>query len=291
MKINKIVHFSDLHLKLYKDLEFYKELFYYALLEWKEIKPDRIVFTGDMVHYKNQMTPELVSSVSWVLTECAKIAKTIVLIGNHDFLETNLEREDALSPIINTLNNDNIHYIKEYGVYNDENIDWVAYSLFNGNVAPEIPQTNNYKIGLFHGVIQGLETDLGYKFTEGYDIGKFSGCDIVLCGDIHKRQELYLNETKKVRNVELADFEKKGWEKIKEDGDVIEIKRKVRIIQIGSFIQQNFGESIRNHGYGVYDVSKLEYTYHNIENYRPYLNFKITDFDECLSGNEKLINS
>jgi hypothetical protein len=30
----------------------------------KDINPDRIVFTGDLVHSKNQMTPELIEMVS-----------------------------------------------------------------------------------------------------------------------------------------------------------------------------------------------------------------------------------
>jgi predicted MPP superfamily phosphohydrolase len=99
------------------------------LEKFKEISPDRIVFTGDLVHSKNQMTPELIEMVSWVLTECSKIAKTVLIIGNHDFLESNMSRLDALTPIIESLKNDNIVYYKNRGVYEDENIDWVVYSL------------------------------------------------------------------------------------------------------------------------------------------------------------------
>jgi hypothetical protein len=29
-----------------------------AINQWKEIEPDRIVFTGDLVHSKNQLTPD-----------------------------------------------------------------------------------------------------------------------------------------------------------------------------------------------------------------------------------------
>jgi metallophosphoesterase superfamily enzyme len=70
------------------------------LFKFKELNPDRIVFTGDLVHSKNQMTPELIEFVAWVLSECSKIAKTIVIIGNHDFLENNMSRLDALTQII-----------------------------------------------------------------------------------------------------------------------------------------------------------------------------------------------
>src|SRR6056300_1545589 len=122
--INKLVHFSDLHIRLFKDHDLYRDIIRDMLSRFEEIKPDRIVFTGDLVHSKNQMTPELIEMVSWVLTECSKITKTILIIGNHDFLENNMSRLDALSPIIDSLNNENIYYFKNKGVYEDENIDW-----------------------------------------------------------------------------------------------------------------------------------------------------------------------
>ena len=70
--INKIVHFSDLHLRLFKDHDLYKLILIDALDQWKKINPDRIVFTGDLVHSKNQMTPELIKMVTWLLNECSK---------------------------------------------------------------------------------------------------------------------------------------------------------------------------------------------------------------------------
>ena len=90
--INKIIHFSDLHLRLFKEHSRYREVLTECFKQWREIKPDRIVFTGDLVHSKNQMTPELLEIVSWVLIECESICPVIVLIGNHDFLENNQDR-------------------------------------------------------------------------------------------------------------------------------------------------------------------------------------------------------
>jgi predicted MPP superfamily phosphohydrolase len=65
--IKKLVHFSDLHIRLFKDHELYKSIITDALTQWKEIAPDRIVFTGDLVHSKNQMTPELIEFLQNVL--------------------------------------------------------------------------------------------------------------------------------------------------------------------------------------------------------------------------------
>ena len=71
--IKKLVHFSDLHIRLFKDHDLYRGILNDMLNRFKEINPDRIVFTGDLVHSKNQMTPELIEFVAWILTECSKI--------------------------------------------------------------------------------------------------------------------------------------------------------------------------------------------------------------------------
>ncbi len=120
--IKKLIHFSDLHIRLFKDHDLYKSILEMAIEQWRELNPDRIVFTGDLVHSKNQMTPELIEMVRWLLTECSFVAKTIIIPGNHDFLVNNTERLDALTPIISSLNSKNIVYYKDRGVYEDENI-------------------------------------------------------------------------------------------------------------------------------------------------------------------------
>ena len=111
--IKKIVHFSDLHLRLFKDHDLYKRIITDMLNKFKDIKPDRIVFTGDLVHSKNQMTPELIEVVAWILTECSSISKTVLIPGNHDFLNNNLNRLDALTPIIDSLKNPEIVYYRD----------------------------------------------------------------------------------------------------------------------------------------------------------------------------------
>ena len=44
--INKIVHFSDLHIRLFKDHELYREIVTNMLQQFSDAQPDRIVFTG-----------------------------------------------------------------------------------------------------------------------------------------------------------------------------------------------------------------------------------------------------
>jgi len=257
--IKKLVHFSDLHIRLFKDHELYRSILIDMFNQWKDIAPDRIVFTGDLVHSKNQMTPELIEFVAWTLTECSKIAKTVLIIGNHDFLENNMSRLDALTPIIDSLQDENIVYLKNRGVYDDQNIDWVVYSLMDHNIPPDIEKSDRVKIGLFHGPVQGLTTDIGYKFETGFESDKFDGCDLVLCGDIHKRQVFNIPGGKKA-------------------------------YMVGSTIQQNFGETINKHGYGIYDVENDKYEFVDLKNPKPFLSFKLKSFDDIIDGTEKLAN-
>lgn len=70
----------------------------------------------------------------------------------------------------------------------------------------------------------------------------------------------------------------------------IKLKKKTRIVQIGSTIQQNFGEKVRNHGFGIYDIQKDEYEFVDLVNPRPFLTFKITDIEDLEHGTEKLTN-
>lgn len=258
--IKRLIHFSDLHIRLFKDHDLYRGILEKAFSEWRVLKPDRIVFTGDLVHSKNQMTPELVEFVAWTLNECSKIAKTILIIGNHDFLENNSSRLDALTPIIDSLKNENVVFYKDRGVYEDDNIMWVVYSLTSHNIPPEIPKTDLKKIGLFHGPVVGLTTSIGFKFEDGSEASKFEGCDLVLCGDIHKRQ-------------------------------VFDIPGDKKAYMIGSTIQQNFGESLKNHGYGIYQVDKDDYTFVDLPNPKPFLSFKLSSFEDLETGSEKLANA
>lgn len=61
-------------------------------------------------------------------------------------------------------------------------------------------------------------------------------------------------------------------------------------IMIGSMIQQNFGETVNYHGYGVYDVEKNEYTTHDLKNEQPFLHFSISDIADIENEEENLLN-
>lgn len=70
----------------------------------------------------------------------------------------------------------------------------------------------------------------------------------------------------------------------------IKMKKQIPIIQVGSTIQQNFGESINKHGFGIYDLDSDEYSFVDLDNPKPFLSFKMKSFDDIINGTEKLVN-
>ena len=71
----------------------------------------------------------------------------------------------------------------------------------------------------------------------------------------------------------------------------IKIKKKIPLIQIGSTIQQNYGENIKKHGFGIYDFDTDDYSFVDLENPKPFLSFKMKSFDDIINGTEKLVNN
>jgi DNA repair exonuclease SbcCD nuclease subunit len=259
--IDKIVHFSDLHLRLYKYHDLYKTILTDMLEQFKKIKPNRIIFSGDLLHSKNQLTPELIDISVWLLDECSKIAKTILIFGNHDGLVNNNERLDSITPIVDSMKNPNIIYYKDRGIYEDENVSWCVYSQFQGNVKPNIEEGKGIKIGIFHGPIQNLKTDLGFDFGEhAYDVNNFQGLDFLLCGDIHKRA-------------------------------IFDIPNGKKGVMIGSVIQQGFGENVKSHGFGILNLQTMEYKTIDLINPKPFLKFEINSYEDIIDGKEKLTNA
>lgn len=216
--IKKIIHIADLHVRTTQLHDLYKKQFIEFTLnlndELKGLTPDevRIVIAGDLFHNKINISNEQILLVCQFLNKLTDLGQVIIIPGNHDFLENNMERIDSITPIVELLNNPKISYFKNSGVYPDENIKWVVYSLYQHNVRPEFTKGEGFYVGLFHGTIQGMSTDLGYIFDDAYDKLNFTDMDLVLCGDIHKRNVLYLEREIEIDEGEKEEYLKNGWE-------------------------------------------------------------------------------
>ena len=227
----KIVHLSDIHFRgLSRHDEYvrsFKEFFKIA----KRLKPDIIYIGGDIVHSKTQgISPELIDILSWWFTGLAEIAPTHVILGNHDGLILNKDRQDAITPIIKALNNPRLFLYKKSGTYSTgiPGFNWCVFSCFDEEGWESVsPVEGEVNLALFHGGVLGSKTDINWNIEGEVKVDFFDGYDFGLLGDIHKLQ--YLDEEK-------------------------------RIAYPGSTIQQNYGED-PGKGFLLWDIkSKDEFS-------------------------------
>ena len=108
----KIVHIADVHWRGLTRHEEYKSCFKDMFEKCRDLEPDAIVVAGDIVHSKTQgISPELIDCLNWWFTELSRISRVHIILGNHDGLILNSDRQDAISPILNALNLPNVHLV------------------------------------------------------------------------------------------------------------------------------------------------------------------------------------
>jgi DNA repair exonuclease SbcCD ATPase subunit/DNA repair exonuclease SbcCD nuclease subunit len=239
-KLKTIYHIADIHIRNIKRHKEFREVFYAMFDEIKKRGTDDaiIYLAGDIAHAKLEMSPELVSEISWLFTECNKLCPTIVIAGNHDCNMNNSDRMDVLTPIVDALKLPNLTYLRDTQVYGIGGVDFAVFSIFDNK--DNWPKANtlfgNKKIALFHGPVDNSTTDVGYVVSSRHfttDI--FDGYDLALLGDIHKRQEM-----------------------ISPSG--------CKVVYAGSLVQQNFGETLDKHGFLAWDLDTMTYEEIDIKN-------------------------
>ena len=240
--IKKIHHISDIQIRLLKRHKEYRQVFerLYELLR-KDSDNAIIVISGDIVHTKTELSPELVDMTQDFLTELAEICPLIVMPGNHDCNLNNVSRMDSITPLVKKIASPNLHYFKNSTAFQFGNIHFSIMGVFEPKseyvLASKLP--DGIKVAVFHGTVNKSVTDLGHRFlTSDIDVDLFDGFDMVLLGDIHKMQKL-----------QTLDVQKK----------------KPEIWYSGSMVQQNHGESL-SHGMLTWDVETRKPIYREIKN-------------------------
>jgi len=259
-KINKIAHLADIHIrKLHRFVE-YRDVFDRLYVKLKEAKPDLIYIGGDIVHGKLDTSPEETRLVAEFFLSLADISDLLVIPGNHDCNLNNASREDVLSPIIDLVKqiNPRIHFWKKTGVYEMGGCQFGHLSVFDMTKdgkpnAKNIPRAKDiegeHKIAIYHGGVGNFQVDTGLVMSDEHvNVIDFDGYDLVLLGDIHKRQFLNDDET---------------------------------VAYPGSLIQQNFAES-PDHGFLLWDVEKRKSEFIQVENDYGFKTIRVED-DEVKS--------
>lgn len=220
-KFTNIVHLADVHVKLTKRHQEYREVFDKLYESIKSTPITTSIFViGDLFQNKNDLSPECVDLTAEFLFKLSELRPTILVAGNHDLLITNQNRMDSLSPIVTALNNPNLFYLKKSGLYSLGNICINNYSIFDSpenyikgkDISQIYRNKYEYFVCLFHGQIDGSITDFGFKLSNPtISTNMFDGHEIILAGDIHKSQNLYIE--KDINEEELDDYIKGGdWE-------------------------------------------------------------------------------
>ena len=282
--VTKIIACSDIHIPSLKGIDELKETLTVFIEKCKKIVKDedgpenvRIVVAGDIFHNKLAITNESILCAHWFFSELDKICKTFIVIGNHDFLMNNTGRVDSLSPLFEIGSYKQVYFLDkelglQSGIYKDDNIAWCLYSSFTGFNTPEIEAFKeadsgtsnpaNVYVGVIHGDVNGAITTTNRVTENGLDPGIFDGCDFVIAGHIHKRQE------------------------IKKNG--------VRIVYCSSIRQRDMGESINGHGFVLWDVEDpedIEYKYIDIPNPNGgFYKFVVNDISDIQNDKEELLN-
>lgn len=165
--VTKIIATADIHIRNTKRMDEYQEKLETFIKKCKEIAnengPDktRIVIVGDLFHNKLDISGEGYTMAAWLLRELDKIAKTIVIAGNHDMNMDNLSRLDPISALFSMQPFTKTYYLDREADYEsrciaDDNIVWCLYSSFDSFNKPNIAETrlknpDKTFIGLFHG--------------------------------------------------------------------------------------------------------------------------------------------
>ena len=243
----KFAHISDTHIKNLKYHYEYKIVFDKLYQELRQRDIDYIVHTGDIAHTKTQISPEFVEMCSDFFKNLAEIAPTYIILGNHDGNLKNSSRQDALSPIVNALDLDNLYLLKDSGeVHLNEKFCLNVLSVFDRDNWIQPTDYNKINIALYHGSITNCKTDVNWVMSSGEDeISIFEEFDFAMLGDIHKRQQM--------------------------DNDG-------RIWYAGSTVQQNHGE-IDDKGFLVWDITdknKFEIEHVEIKNPKPFFTINLT---------------
>ena len=244
----RLAHVSDTHIKNLKYHDDYRACFEQMYNILREEKPDYIVHCGDVAHTKTQLSPEFFEMAANFFDSLSDIAPLVLIAGNHDGNLKNPNRQDALTPVVNALDKDTIHYLKNSGEFSPQKgLTFNVLSVFDRDNWVSPTDDKSINIALYHGAIAGVETDLGWVMDHGEDnIEIFGEHDFAFLGDIHKTNQILDTEG--------------------------------RVRYCGSTIQQNFGET-NDKGFLIWDIKDkdtFDVRHFVLENPRPFITIELT---------------
>lgn len=260
--MKKLIHVSDIHMRLLKRHDEYKIIFrdFFSYLEENDGAP--VFCVGDVLHSKVELTAELIDLCHYFIDKVSDLTDLFILPGNHDVLLTNSQRAEPLEKIIKIINKRNVWYLNDVTPF-EYGGAWIVPMPITKKKeeyvkAERLPDDGKPKIALYHGMLKNAKLDETRTVDFDLDASFFDGFDIVLMGDIHFRQKI------------------QDW-----DAE----KKKPAMAYAGSMIQQNHGEEFE-HGFLLWDVGKRNFSFRRLKNEYSFFTFKIDENGKLIGNGE-----
>ena len=276
MSIKKIIQLGDVHIRNLKRLDEMGDMIDKFVSVCRgyvdEFGADgvRVCICGDIFENHISVSNEAFACCSYFMGQLDSLGcKVYIIAGNHDYSSGNVQRLDSLSPIFSMGQFSNVVYLDkelnyESGCVADNGVVFCLYSQFADFDRPDIERDKleheGWKyVGLVHGDVNGSTNFAGIGTSRGMDPQIFDGLDFVLAGHIHRFQEI-----------------KHG---------------NVRIVYSSSMIQKDFGETVSQHGYVVWDVDSCGYEFKELPNPdRGFYKVTINSVDDLNNDKEEFLN-
>lgn len=234
--INYIYHLGDIHIRPLERHSEYREVFNKLYLYLKNEKD----IQNSLIVICGDLIHEKDKITPELIILLREFLKTLASITDVVLFSGNhdlIENNLKRTASLEALTQDlqNVFYLKYTDLYEYGNVIFSLNSLEDNKDFVKIKKTDKIKIGLYHGMLKEIAHSNGLL-----SIKDFEDFDYTLLGDVHEHQYL-----------------------------------KDNIAYSGSLIQQNFGESLDNHGLIKWDIENNISNFINIENSYGYIT--ITD--------------
>lgn len=271
--ISKIYHLADLHIRKGSIHESrydeYKQVFDNCIEQIRETYiPDEsvCVICGDIFHHKLQISSNGIILFNDFVSSLASLMKIFIVQGNHDLIQENDDNNNDLIQAMLSNKFSNVVYLDTTGTFQYDNLNFGVVSIkdmlkqnTSSGLVDELPtfpepKDKYFNIALSHCTVKNSYLHNYTKNTNGIPIEWFKGYHIAMLGDIHLQTTKY----NKANNLYY------GYP--------------------GSLIQQDFGESLFNHGFLEWNISseKITVNKHHVHNKIGKVNIKLSDENQLL---------
>lgn len=269
--ITHILHASDIHIRT-GDLDKcryteYRTVFkeFVQKVQTLPYKDSSVmVLTGDIFHHKGKIEPAGIKLAQEFLDDLLDLMDVFLICGNHDYRQDNPAIPDMIETIYKnylsqkTKTPHRAFYLSKTGYYQYQNLGFTVVdirdTLKDYNTAGRkdtleaFPSVEAWgkeiiPVALFHGTILSSRMANNLQLEEGYDREWFGKYPFLLLGDNHRTQCF-------------------------REGDCM-------WGYSGSLIQQDFGESLVEHGFLVWDLVGKKVEHHEVPNPFSFCSMKV----------------